>query len=220
MSDSSIVDPAGSSYNLPKPTEVPVGDVPQMEMDRVLPRQQSTGLARGVQQLGSPNLAVDSGENQIIVADTVGQVNTNRVLMGNQSVYGEGFYVTKPGIDVKTAKSDADFIFNSNQNVFKIVETGTTNVTTPAAISSANFTINHNLGFVPITIAYINNAYQFIPLPVTFWGTTASKGSAEFEMHIQGVTDTQIIFQITNWASLFNGQVFPLKYYFLQETAD
>lgn len=51
MSDSSIVDPAGSSYKLPEPTETPVGDVPQMPLERVLPRQTSTGISRGTQAI-------------------------------------------------------------------------------------------------------------------------------------------------------------------------
>lgn len=157
--DPAAVNPGDSTYSLRTPDSVSAADLPQTPMDRVLPRQTSTGLARGIQQLGSPNVYVDSGNEQIIVAKN-SDANTSvpQVLMGNQVNKGEGFYVTKPGIDVTTAKNDSDFIFNSNQNVFKIVkkDTITFNIATTASDDYfAIDTYNHNLGFEPSYLAFV-----------------------------------------------------------------
>lgn len=86
---------------------------------RILARQTPSGVSRGVQQLGGPSLQADSGNKQITVTDT----SVVQVLMGNQPTFGEGFYVTKSGIDATQATSPDDFIFNSNQDIFKIVKT-------------------------------------------------------------------------------------------------
>ncbi len=163
--DPSAVTPGDSTYSLRTPDSVPAAEVPMMPMERVLPRQTSTGTARGVQQLGSPNVYVDSGNEQIVVAKS-DSANSSipRVLMGNQVNKGEGFYVTKPGIDATTAKNDDDFIFNSNQNVFKIVRIYS--ISTPAystAVCTAGqvlndifaFSFRHDLGFTPAYVAYV-----------------------------------------------------------------
>lgn len=89
------------------------GDTP-----RTFPRQVLTGNSRGIQQFGSPNLFADSGNNYFGVSKN----GVQQVLMGLQPTFGEGFYVTKDGVDVSQATSEQDFIFNSNQDVFKIVK--------------------------------------------------------------------------------------------------
>ncbi len=44
-----IVDPSGSSYSLSKPTHASTGGVPSMDLERVYPRQLSSGSTRGTQ---------------------------------------------------------------------------------------------------------------------------------------------------------------------------
>lgn len=231
MADPSIVNPGASSYSIPDPTTTVVGSVPGMDMQRVLPRQTSTGLARGVQQLGSPNVYVDSGNEQVIVAKTDGgNVTTPQVLMGNQVNKGEGFYVTKPGIDVTTAKNDSDFIFNSNQDVFKIVSTGTVNspainLASPGAGNFASTTeyttIEHNLGYIPASFGYLNVASTtWVLLPYS-QSSGAGTGCNWWTVALQADSTTLYIqFGVTVFATSFvlAEGAFQINYYLLQES--
>lgn len=154
-----------------QPATVTAAMLPTMDLERTLPRQVSAGVSRGVQQLGTPNIFVDSGANQIIVADTVNRVTTNRVLMGSQKTFGDGFYVSKPGKKVSTVTDPADFIFNSNQNVFKVVISDSLDfpaVTVPAGgdITNQQARIPHNLGFVPAFQIFVK-----IPKPSNTYNT-------------------------------------------------
>lgn len=202
-----------------------------MNMERVLPRQTSTGLARGVQQLGSPNVYVDSGNEQIIVAKTVDANSSNpQVLMGNQPSFGEGFYVTKPGIDVTSAKSNDDFIFNSNQNVFKIVKTGFISVPgyTVANPGVGTFGSNgvevitsHGLDFVPAIVAYLSdlNSSNFLQLPysiATGGGTTGVWINVIAQIDETNITvdASALVFGSTTYTA--SNQT--IKYFLLQET--
>lgn len=248
MPDPSIVNPGDSTYSIPDPTTTVVGSVPGMDMQRVLPRQTSTGLARGVQQLGSPNVYVDSGNEQIVVAKTDNSLTTNQVLMGNQVNKGEGFYVTKPGIDVTTAKNDSDFIFNSNQNVFKIIDKNTS-YSIPSfsiGLGQPNYsfiTIPHGQTFEPIVDVYVKGyivnpaisliASSFVPLPIFgntdnglagnyYFPNTATSPSYYFLSIVYSVDETNISIIAT---TAFNGTAdtlkdIPITYYIRQETAN
>jgi len=80
MSDSSIVEPGGSSYRLPTPVTSSVGEIPQMSMERMLPRQLSTGSLRGTQTVGYGNVKIDGSSNRI----TLSANNTN-ITIGDTS---------------------------------------------------------------------------------------------------------------------------------------
>jgi hypothetical protein len=138
-----------------------IPDVPvDASTDRIIPRQVSSGTTRGIQQLGSTQVYSDGGNNQIIVEDTV-----PRVLMGNQASFGLGLYVSKSGIDVKTNTDAAQFIFNSNQNVLKVVKTGTVVIPDPGAGNTSSVVVTHGLGFVPLVVGYAQGGLN-VPLPV------------------------------------------------------
>ena len=100
-------------------------DIPDQSLDaiadRVNPNQVASGVTRGIQQLGSDKVYSDGGNQQIIVEDT----NEPRVMMGNHATFGEGFFVSKDGTNVKTNTNPANLIFNSSQNVFKVVVSST-----------------------------------------------------------------------------------------------
>lgn len=229
--DPSAVTPGDSTYSLRTPDTVPAAPIPQMPMERVLPRQTSTGLARGIQQLGSPNVFVDSGNEQIIVAKTdTSNVTTPQVLMGNQVNKGEGFYVTKPGIDVTTAKNDSDFIFNSNQNVFKIVKEGTLTVPGITVSSTAgNYTSNgtdvsspHNLDFIPALLAYYGDGTFYVPLQysVNFSPTSSSAVWYTITPFVDSV-NVSVNFDVMVFGNTsFTLQDTPIKYYLMQQTAN
>lgn len=235
-----IVDPqqGGDPRLVPSPQVVGDGTIPTMEMERVLPRQQSTGLSRGIQQLGSPNVYVDAGNEQIIVQKTVPQV-----LMGNQAAFGEGFYVTKPGIDVTTAKQLSDFIFNSSQNMFKIVKEMDitiepyTTVTANAgevANNQVGFVKRHELPFIPAVIAYIDyspgdGTHTFFPLPLSV-NTIVSDNIRYGLSSYQVATDNEVVGVIVNdflsaigsasGLALQFADPYDVKIYLLQESAN
>lgn len=202
-----------------------------MSLDRVLPRQTSTGLARGVQQLGSPNVYVDSGNENIVVAkNDSANTSTPQVLMGNQVNFGEGFYVTKPGIDVTSAKSPDDFIFNSNQNVFKIVKTGFLTIPgySGGPSSAGNYltytsttTEHHGLSYVPAVLGYYSDtsSTSFLPLPYSIAlgsGTTASWFSVSIQVY-EDIIEAESVTTITGNTTFTNGDI-TVKYYLLQES--
>lgn len=196
---------------------------------RILARQTSSGVSRGVQQLGGPSLQADSGNKQITVTDLVPQV-----LMGNQPTFGEGLYVTKPGIDVTSPHTTADdFVFNSNQDVFKIVKSGSLNLVSsvtanPGAglFASSNATIaleRHSLGYKPAVLAYMEftNGVR-VEMPYTAYDAF-STSSAGWGSYIPFVTETFVGINLRQMVygtglNSFSGAV--AKYFLLQESAD
>lgn len=204
---------------------------------RILARQTPSGTSRGVQQLGGPSLQADSGNKQITVTDTVPQV-----LMGSQPTFGEGFFVSKPGIDVTSATSASSLVFNSNQNVFKIIEGYPKTISLTFVNAAVDvISIAHGLDFVPAAIAFLNGVNQTsaggdqllsnanIPLP-TFLGTSVDtiKGTATnsgnsipivaFSAYLFVAPDpTYINFEMLNASG---GSIFTrITYYLLTETA-
>ena len=168
---------------------------------------QINGVARDLQALQT---------TQIFKDDT----GTRRVLLGKGA---DGFYglkVSQEGVDVFSAAND-DLVFNSDQNVFKIVSSGTsiidaTSATAGVAISN---TVAHNLGYIPAFQAYYSAGGFFYQLPnSTGWG--ASGGVMTFTNWIfAAVDDTNIYLYFIPSASGDIG-LFPVKYYLLQETAN
>lgn len=83
---------------------------------------------------------------------------TRRVLLGKGK---DGFYglkVSKPGFDVYDSDGD-DLAFNSDQNVFKIVDTGTLSLTHTIGGSGNVITttesVAHGLSYTPALLAFI-----------------------------------------------------------------
>lgn len=216
-----------SSANVPSVDNSPVGG--DNDNTRVLSRQTPSGTSRGIQQLGSDSLTADSGNKRIIVSDGV-----NRVLMGNQPTFGEGFYVSKPGIDVVTTTSPSDFIFNSGQNVFKIVLKGSGNISGTSLSQSAvgyysgvqTFEINHNLGYQPAVIAYVNYGSTDQPVP-DYREVTSSSSFAQHDNVRVFVDETTIYLQCRTELIIYVAGAqstsvisYPITYYLLQETAN
>lgn len=63
-----------------------------------------------------------------------------------------GIKISKPGIDVKTAK-DTELVFSSKFNTFKVAETGTGSLTSDAT-NPKTATIPHSLGYVPAFMVF------------------------------------------------------------------
>lgn len=179
--------------------------------DRVAPRQVSTGSTRGAQV-------------------TAGGDGFPQVLMGSQQTFGNGFYVAKPGVDVITNTDENNLIFNSNQNVFKIVQSGIIDLpacTLSTAAASFGFSpgvttvVPHGLGYIPALLAYANAGGEYVPLP---WESMESNTATSFSRinyrvtvdatNIYGVTDMWG-YDVTKTESATTA-----KYFLLQETAN
>lgn len=205
------------------------GDTP-----RLFPRQTLTGNARGVMQFGTPNLFADSGNNYFGVAKSNSTgTSINQVLMGLQPTFGEGFYVTKEGIDVTTAASADDFIFNSNQNIFKIVQIGTGAVSGVDNSAGVNWkaygggghtSIVHGLSFIPSLLCYVTgtstffpNSYHLVPTPIAFLSSSAFPWVAYADANVDS-TYVNFYFNVAPGAN-FASDSYNFKYYLLQEAA-
>lgn len=231
-----ITDPqTQSSYEQADPNANAVESSPvggQEDNQRVLARQTPSGTSRGVQQLGGPSLQADSGNKQITVTDTVPEV-----LMGSQPTFGEGFYVSKSGIDATTTTNPDDFIFNSNQNVFKIVQTGTATMpiasynTTTKTVGFANASsqIAHNLSYTPICLGFIISlggtlGSQLLPATVITGGSGVRTLTENYQVSADNIYVylTSTISYVSNSAESRNDAStnYVIKYYLLQETAN
>lgn len=98
---------------------------------------------------------VEAENRSRIIRDESG---VNRVIMGRYPDGTYGIKVSKPGNDVTTA-AGKDLIFNSNQNVLKVVHSGDFVLTHPAGTASVTATFAHNLGYVPAVLGFISDNY-------------------------------------------------------------
>jgi len=156
-------------------------------------------------------------ERQIIAV----QDGENKAAFG---FYGDankfGFKVAEDGVDVLTATDD-QLIFNSEQNVFKIVKTGTV----PSAAYSpgvANLiTIPHGLDHAPIVVGFmaVGSGYRMLPL-----FTSVNNGGGGFQS-VDGWTyiesdATNIYISFNSAGTTAAAGTYNVKYYALQETAN
>lgn len=139
------------------------------------------------------------------------------------------FKVSESGQDVTTATND-DLIFNSSQNVFKIVEANTQTLIPPtaswAAGNTATVTVPHGLGYEPVFLVYVDwpTSVSFSDPGLSqtpsfaFTGTDAQRpiiASAR-------VDSTNLYLELTNQTGLtanLGELTWTYKYYILQETA-
>lgn len=162
-------------------------------------------------------LAVQDGQNKAIFG-----------FYGTANKFG--LRVAEDGVDVLIATDD-QLIFNSEQNVFKIVYVGFIN---SAAASASNggsgagsdlqtVSYAHGLGYTPVVLAYFNVDGFFYPLPYSTFGALSNGFQAinyqPFSTDTTVSFDTSIEVYATGAASV---SVSPaqIKYYLLQETAN
>lgn len=140
--------------------------------------------------------------------------------------YGEankfGLKVAEDGKDVLTAGDD-ELVFNSEQNVFKIVLDGDAAVTLTA--DDGGFTtVAHGLGFSPIPMVFIDNGsggYEQLPYTVyTSVTVGAVTGWLPTQIFRARVDDTQLTIIVDYPLGSSNTVTWNFKYYLLQETAN
>lgn len=152
-------------------------------------------------------------ERQIIAV----QDGFNKAVFG---FFGEankfGFKVAQDGFDVLTANDD-ELIFNSEQNMFKIIQSGT--ATLPADASGppyvSSVTVNHNLGYIPVVKAYAGTLGVSLELP--FIEFNSGTGVITEVYTVGFITTTTINFVHTDLVDPTTD--IGIKYYLMQETA-
>lgn len=143
------------------------------------------------------------------------------------------FKVSEEGQDATTA-ADSDLIFNSAQNVFKIVTSGTvtqtlSNAANLVSAGKQSVTIAHNLGYVPAFLIYVTAPSTFMDGAILFQlphSTFFNDGSANdglFFTYFYGTVDSTnlTINYVHNRNTDYSPQspAFTVRYYLLQETA-
>lgn len=154
----------------------------------------------------------------------------NRVALGLLTSGVYGMKISKPYNDVTTA-TDANLIFNSSQNSFKIVKilTGTipaTSVSIGAGASGSDFkfiTIPHGLSYVPAVLAFMYDGFNMTPLPYTNNGTTTQ---GLLTLNYSATADSTNVYVnakttiYSTLASSASSATADVKIYVLQETAN
>lgn len=174
------------------------------------------------QQIDSVNngqVRFEPGNNRIVQYDG----SNNRSLMGSRNNV-PGFYVSKEGIDVETADDD-QLIFNSNQNVFKIILTDTAVVTLPPGYGDyVEYTVDitHGYGNTPMVVGSVDfpsatNEGKFM-LPITLVETTGGTTGVAAFFRVKQNYFTCTVKARNSGADTYEGD-YTFKYYILQETA-
>lgn len=159
------------------------------------------------------------------------ETGTRRVLIGKGPNGFYGLKVSSPGYDVfETA--DANLVFNSDQNVFKVVLSGSiplpqVGMPDPGAGTYAEGQSTlvsgvHGLGFTPAVIAYIEFS-SGLRAAMPYTAHTVSGATASWQTYTPIVSATN--FRIDVRYIVYGGpassfSTATVKYYLLQETAD
>lgn len=182
-------------------------------------------------------LKEDYNTGTTIYYDTLGIPN---VILGKRPLTSlRGLYVSKSGVDA-TVATDSELLFNSDQDIFKIVFEGSITIPTQslsAQVVWQTITIPHGLKFIPIMNIYAQVNYEtwptgvgggatvipaYVPLPYNGNGV-GNLSNANYYIDA-AVDNTNIYITYYYSATLSSGpQIFPetpIKYYLLQETAN
>lgn len=251
MADFSSLDLDSSKESIPYNTS----GVEENGLGLSNPDSMLSGQLRGTQFAGSPTLQIDSTKNIITVKGTpvatgtsvlrVGQVspgylglavgaNDMDTLFAGQDPSGViSVKIAKPGFDVKTAGPN-DLIFNSNQNIFKIVKVVDITVTLPISATSQIITqaVPHGLGYTPAFLAFHTVPNDVValfpqtvglnPNPTDFYILPGGTGSLSNILHCAtSIDSTNVYFSVMYGGSIAGSPyVFTSKCYLLQETAN
>ena len=181
--------------------------------------------------LNSLNSAIRELNNRDVTQLFKDDTGTYRVLLGKGSNGFNGLKVSQTGKDVTTA-TDSELVFNSDQNVFKIVDSGTiitTQFTTTnpgagsfKAESSIVGTYTHNLGYVPVVIAFMGDSSSYSMLPFTDYTNSGGSQAWWWTMSVQANTTTiQVTVDVMSYgAGIAIASDYSIKFYLLQETAN
>lgn len=204
-------------------------------------------------KVSKPGVNVNSaGDSQLIYKDDYSTKtyydNINpRIVEGLLPDGSYGMWVSAPGQDVTTAdpSAPAQLVFNSNQQTIKVVDSGEGTFPGGSAGNSAFYyhfeTIQHNLGYVPLFILYVNwfafignsggslnTQNTFTPIPIIMGPNTFQYISPDYsgnlsQFSIFGLADTENLYiQLTMETESSGGagtlEPFDYVYYLIQPT--
>lgn len=194
---------------------------------------------------GSPDPAQIANTTNSLIRDVQGMqdvqvfkddTGTRRVLMGRGPSGFYGMKVSQEGNDVYDATDD-QLVFNSDNNIFKIVQTGEITVTPPFTGSPPNTqsgthttSLAHGLSFTPAYIAYVTipstaglSGGDLSQTPLIYPDDTggASRGTifVMCDLVVDSTNITAKVYQRNNIDYSPADPNFVFKYYLLQETA-
>ena len=173
--------------------------------------------ASNLNQINDLARTVAARERTQIFKDDAG---TRRVLLGKGLNDFYGLKVSPAGTDVYDAADD-DLIFNSNQNVFKIVLKDTITLTKDASDSYNAVAYDHNLGYSPACIAFIDYGSVDSPLPRSAFNQTS--GILNEYVGFQDVGTVQVVFEVvapSAGTAYALASSYDITFYLLQETAN
>lgn len=183
-----------------------------------------SSLGTVVNDMNSNLLEIKGEEVRKVIKDEQG----TRVVVLDK----DGLRTTTPGggIDVMTA-DNADLTFNSSQNTFKVLATGTIETTSTVIsnagaglFSSVNTNVGsytHNLGFKPAVFAYAefsNGVRAQLPYVINDCSSTTQ---AFWISYTPNVTSTQLLIGIRgmSYGTAVSTSAVSIKFYLMQETA-
>ncbi len=141
------------------------------------------------------------------------------IAIGLQSDGTSRIRIAKEGRDVTTA-ADVDLAFNSAQNVFKIVKTGTVNLPASNVVGSDSAAVvAHNLGYIPAFVAFIDVGANYLSMPYLHIFPAGNTDAGKIGWQAFAQTDsTNITFYFVSYLSGLSGNL-PIRYYIYQESA-
>lgn len=157
-------------------------------------------------------------------AITLGDGFNQRILLGPDSTGQEVLKISMAGYDASSA-TNTQLLFNSNQDIFKIVSTGVRSISHNHTLINSAITTSfaHNQSQRPILVAYASNLVApGIPgtptyiLPLTYPGISGGNLVISTLMDIH-VDDTNIT--LATWSAHITTITSDIRYYILQETA-
>jgi len=176
---------------------------------------QNAKLDSIVKQLNEWARTISNESNNTVSNDAAG---TPRLVWGVQEDGTWAFKMSQSGNDVTTAADDK-LIMSSGFNMFKIVETGTVNLTITNPATDGSVDITHNRPTPPIVMVWLDFGTELDILPNLSIGGSGSGTFLNFEKaHTYFVDETKIrIFY--DAASAVATRTYTYRYYILGETS-
>ncbi len=178
------------------------------------------------QKVSKPGVPVSTAtDKQLVLKDdyttrTYYDNNNSRILLGQLPDGTYGMWVSKPTFDATTATA-SQLIFNSNQDVFKVVASGilTVNVSGAGDFQSSKA---HGLGVIPAFIGYINSvpiagSNIWLQLPYSQHQYNGGSGSIVVGFMADLAADATNVYVNVSSIALFALGNFTFKYYLLEE---
>lgn len=159
-----------------------------------------------------------------------------QIILGRYPDGTYGLKISRDGVDVLTA-SDDDLIFNSANNLFKIVDSGEVPLTMPTVVNGTSQSVSdsapHTLGYSPLVVAFISYPSPGVPgstyTRMFGSGTTQARSVSVSAVTIGYVSDeaveattTDVNFRwtVSNATGVTQAPIVAtVKYYLLTETA-